>query len=81
MVGADGGHGRNPAALVRGDESARSLVIDTTQNFKSWALQLVAETLEMVHRFEVANLPWTDGKVERMMHVIEGTLKALFNEG
>lgn len=57
----------------------RRWVSDTARHFKNRALRLVADALGTWHRFAVANSPWIDRTVKRMMRGIMSTFQAIVN--
>lgn len=56
-------------------EVPRVWVGDTARYFENLAMRLVAEVLGTSHRFAVANSPWADAAVERMMREIVRAFK------
>lgn len=55
-------------------------MVDTARQNKNQALRLATEALGASHRFAVANSPWSNATVERMMREIVGTFKAIVNK-
>ena len=54
---------------------------DNATHFRNRVVRKFAKALGVENRFSVANIAWTNGTVERMMHEVIHGAKAMLNEG